>query len=169
MSHYGNPAGTAVSCPCMHDMGPGPFARLAPVSATYAGSPVADAFDWADIFEEVEAGEWYLVAFRSVLRASADLDRLWEFDHRAFEEASRAAGFVHYFKGPPTLRRECLSFCLWDSRQHAREAARGPAHLEAIGLISEMYDSYVLEFLRLTKRPGASGFELEAYDSIPVG
>jgi hypothetical protein len=140
------------------------FSSIAPVSANYARSLVAEAFNWNESVESVDSGEWYLVAFRSLLRESADLTRLFDQDHRAFEEAARAPGFVHYFMGPLNDRREALSFCIWESREQARTAARGPAHLQAIELIHEMYESYALEFLRLRKRHGASGFEFEAYD-----
>jgi hypothetical protein len=140
--------------------------NIEPVSESYATAPVAEAFNWDECAEGVDAGEWYLVAFRSVLRESADRDRLWESDRRAHEEAARASGFIHYFKGPPNDRRECLSFCVWESREHARAAARGTAHLEAVELIHEMYESYVLEFLQITKGPGVTGFRFEAYDRI---
>ena len=40
----------------------------------------------------------------------------------------------------------CLSFCLWNSREEARAAARRPAHVRAVGLLDEMYAQYRLEF-----------------------
>ncbi len=140
------------------------FEPIVPTSEDYALLPIAEAFTWDGCVGEADAGEWYLVVFRSVLKEHADLVRLWDQDHRAFEEAAAAPGFVHYFKGPLNERRECLSFCVWDSREHARDAARAPAHMEAIALIHEMYESYVLEFVRMRTWAGASGFEFEAYD-----
>jgi hypothetical protein len=140
------------------------FESIAPVSANYAALPVRDAYTWAECAPRVGPGSWYLVAFRSILRESADEARLWEYDHRAYDEASRSPGFVHYVRGLPTARRECLSFCLWKSRDQAREASRLPAHLEAIGLVQEMYERYVLEFLRVGKRSRATGFEFEQFD-----
>ena len=53
----------------------------------------------------------------------------------------RAPGFVHYFKGPMGPDGSCLSFCLWQSRADARSAAGRPAHVEAVGLLDEMYES----------------------------
>jgi hypothetical protein len=132
----------------------GCFARIAPTSRAYATMPVAEALDWNACARRAGPGEWYLVAFRSVLRSSADEARLWEYDRRAFEEARTSAGFVHYFRGLPNERGECLSFCLWESREHARAAARRPAHLDAVGLIREMYERYTLELLEVrTKGP----------------
>lgn len=145
------------------------FARLAPVSAAYASLPIADGFTWGDCVEDLEPGEWYLVAFRSVIRDSADHALLWEHDRLAHREARRQRGFVHYFHGEPNERGECLSFCLWDSRRHAREAAKGRAHLKAVGLVAEMYESYVLEFHRVRKRSGATELEFESYDLLPAG
>jgi hypothetical protein len=85
-------------------------------------------------------------------------------DDAAHAEAAGSPGFVHYFKGPANARRECLSFCLWDSRREAREAAGKPDHVAAISVIAETYERYSLEFLRVTKRTGEGRFTFEPYD-----
>ncbi len=143
------------------------FASLAPVPG-YASLPIPEAFTWDACVGGLASGEWYLVAFRSILRPSADLVQLWEHDRRAHREARGRPGFVHYFHGQPNERNECLSFCLWESREHAREAAAGPAHQRAIGLVEEMYESYALEFLRVRKREGGE-LEFEDYERVPTG
>ena len=140
------------------------LSRLAPVAETYASAAVSDAFDWDTCSTAAGAGTWYLVAFRSVLREGVDIARLLEYDQRAFEEAADAPGFIHYFKGPLNERLECLSFCLWDTREHAREAAHRAAHVEAVGLIHEMYATYELEFLSVTKQAGSARLAFEPYD-----
>jgi hypothetical protein len=146
----------------------GIFDALVPLDETYASRPIADAFDWSLVAQELPAGsEWYLVAFRSVRRADADEERLTLFDERAHAEAATAPGFVHYFRGPTAPDRSCLSFCLWDSRQSARSASRLPAHCEAVTLISEMYATHTLEFLRVS-RAGAAGLRFEPYDRVPA-
>lgn len=144
------------------------FASLAPAVPDYASLPIAEAFTWGRCTVGLDPGEWYLVAFRSVIRDSADKALLWEHDRRAHREARRRPGFVHYFHGYPNERGQCLSFCLWESRQKARDAASGPEHLQAVGLVHAMYESYVLEFLRLRKRPEASELEFESYDRLPT-
>ena len=106
------------------------------------------------------------MVFRSVRRADVDEPRLTAYDDRAHAEAAAAPGFVHYFKGPLTERRECLSFCLWNSRQEARAASGLPAHREAVTLIREAYERYTLEFFRVTKRGGAAAFEIEPWDRV---
>jgi hypothetical protein len=139
------------------------FERLAPAPGPYATMPIGEAFDWASCATDVDAGEWYLVCFRSVRQPDADERLLETLDDAAHLEASSADGFVHYFKGATTERGECLSFCLWDSRAHARAAAGRPAHALASAIVGEMYASYTLEFYRVRKTTGGA-FEFEAYD-----
>ncbi len=139
------------------------LAALAPISDAYAGLPVADAFDWRAAGEQLGAGEWYMVAFRSVRRSDADERMLTEFDERAHDEASRSEGYIHYFKGPLAADGSCLSFCIWTSRVAARAAAGKPLHAEAAGLVAEMYEHYTLEFLRLRRAAGGP-LTFEPYD-----
>ena len=144
------------------------FEGFAPVSEGYATLPVSQAFDWTAAAGELGAGEWYLVAFRSIRRAEADEARLTEFDDRAHAEAASSPGYVHYFKGPRASDGSCLSFCLWESRALARAAAGRPAHVEAVGLLHEMYEHYTLEFLRVTGRGAGAPLVFEPYDALPV-
>ncbi|HYH93085.1 MAG TPA: hypothetical protein VD763_08000 [Candidatus Saccharimonadales bacterium] len=143
------------------------LADLAPVSGEYARVPVADAFDWADSAGSLGIGEWYLVAFRSIRRPDADEVRLAHFDEQAHLEAVDASGFVHYYKGPAGADGACLSFCLWESRAHARAAAARPKHLEAVGLLHEMYAAYTLEFLRVTRAHDNAPLVFAPYDAAP--
>lgn len=145
------------------------FGWVAPTSDDYAALPVDRAFNWSDGPLGLEPGEWYLVAFRSIVRADADHVRLAAYDDRAHAEAARSPGFVHYFKGPLSGDRECLSFCLWTSRAEARRATGRPAHREAVMLVLEMYEEYRLEFLRVTMERGRSVLRLEPYDRPVTG
>jgi len=143
------------------------LARLSPVSDAYATMPVAQAFDWVTAGADLPVGEWYLVAFRSTRRDGADEDRLHHYDDLAHHEAEGAPGFVVYFKGPVASDGTCLSFCMWDSRAHARAAAGGPAHLEAVSLIGEMYQRYELEFWRVQRAVAGAPLSFEPYDRVP--
>jgi hypothetical protein len=136
---------------------------LEPISDAYARLPIAEAFDWSGVARQLGSGEWYMVAFRSIRRIDADEQRLTEFDELAHLEAASAPGFVHYFKGPAAADRTCLSFCLWTGRHEARASAGGPRHVEAVSLLDEMYESYMLEFLRVTGRVGQA-LRFEPYD-----
>ena len=48
-------------------------------------------------------------------------------------------------------RRECLSFCLWESRQQAHRATAGASHTAATRLTARMYESYSLERYEVMK------------------
>lgn len=140
------------------------LAALGPISDDYATLPIAEAFDWTDAARQLGSGEWYLVAFRSIRRPGADEARLTAYDDRAHLEAESAPGFVHYFKGPAGPDGSCLSFCLWTSRAEARSAAGRAHHAEAVGVVTEMYERYTLEFLRVTGRAGQA-LAFESYDA----
>ena len=140
------------------------FRHLAPVSDAYARLPVADAFTWSACSDAIETGEWYLVAFRSVRRASADEARLTAYDDRAHAEATSCPGFLHYTKGPTADDGSCLSFCLWTTRHDARAAAGKPGHAEAALIVHEMYDSYRLEFVRVWKSQRDGPLQFEPFD-----
>jgi hypothetical protein len=139
------------------------FERLVPVSDRYATMPVEAAFAWQACLEDVDPGEWYMVAFRSIRRPDADEARLTAYDDWAHTEAMQAEGFVHYFKGPANALGECMSFCLWTSRAEARAASGRPAHVEAAALTFESYAQYRLEFHRV-RRVAGQGFTFEPYD-----
>ena len=141
--------------------------RLEPVGENYATLPIADAFNWVDATMDLGDGEWYLVAFRSIRRPGADEARLTLFDELAHQEAATSPGFVHYFKGPQASDGSCLSFCLWNSRAEARAAARRPDHVNAVSLIDEMYETYTLEFHRVT-RAADGPLTFEPYDFAPA-
>jgi hypothetical protein len=142
--------------------------ELVPTTETYARLPLADAFNWADRASTIEPGEWYLVAFRSTVRPDANLERLREYDDWAHAEASKAPGFVHYYKGPLAGDGSCLSFCLWNSRAEARDAARLPAHVEAVSLIAETYAEYTLEFFSVCKTDADASLTFAPYDTVPA-
>jgi hypothetical protein len=144
------------------------FDRLLPVSDRYASLPVADAFTWAACAGQVQPGEWYMVAFRSRRKPGVDEDRLTAYDDWAHHEAMKAPGFAHYFKGPTQADGLCMSFCLWDSRAEAREAAGRPAHTQAAALTHEAYAEYRLEFHRVRRLTDGT-FTFEPYDAVAGG
>src|SRR5215203_7350756 len=118
--------------------------RISPRHPDYATLPIEDGFEWSSLsyclFERL-----YLVVFRSLRRPEADLDLLQEHDDRAYEEALESGGLLRYFKGNANERGECLSFCLWETREQARQAADAASHRSAAGVSAQMYLSYLLE------------------------
>jgi hypothetical protein len=118
--------------------------QIFPRHPDYATLSIDDGFHWSSLscchFERL-----YLVAFRSVWQPEADLDLLRELDDRAYEEALKSGGLLRYFKGQANERGECLSFCLWETREQARQAADAASHRSAAGVSAQMYLSYSLE------------------------
>ena len=136
------------------------FSQPIPVHPEYATLPIQDGFDWTRYFRSIPDVMLYLVVFRSVRRPSADLGVLKELDDRAYAEALGSGGLLHYFKGEANERRECLSYCLWESSRHALEAVGGPSHRAAAEIWRAMYESYELERYHLERtHRGAVSFE----------
>jgi hypothetical protein len=118
--------------------------QISPRHPDYATLSIEDGFDWSSLscclFERL-----YLVAFRSLRQPDVDLDLLSEHDDRAYEEALESGGLLRYFKGHANEWGECLSFCLWETREQARQAADAASHRSAVGTTAQMYLSYSLE------------------------
>jgi hypothetical protein len=68
-----------------------------------------------------------------------------------YENALESGGLLRYFKGEANKRGECLSFCLWETREQAIEAAGASSHQSAADISVRMYESYVLERYWLKK------------------
>lgn len=127
------------------------LAQLEPRTPDYALQPLLDGFTWSESLAALDSFQWYVVVFRSVRSDAADNAVLTWYDDRAHEEAETSPGFLHYFKGCLNERRECLSFCVWESQSSALEAARRSHHREAVTLVDTMYSSYRLERYHLEK------------------
>ena len=142
--------------------------QLTPINPNYANLPIEEGFNWSSCLDGACFDRLYVVVFRSVRRASADLDLLREYDDRAYADAKRAGGLLFYFKGRMNERRECLSFCLWESREQARRAAGGASHRAAATITAKMYESYSLERYDLIKQGGSLLFR-RLEEAIPRG
>src|SRR5918998_1985168 len=118
--------------------------KISPQHPDYAKRPIQTGFDWSPL-SGCSFDRLYLVVFRSVRRPDADLVLLREHDDRAYEEALRSGGLLRYFKGHANDRNECLSFCLWETRDQARNAAGAASHRSATDITARMYLSYVLD------------------------
>jgi hypothetical protein len=125
--------------------------QICPIYPDYAPRPVQDGFSWSSSLAGCAFERLYLVVFRSVRRPSADLDLLREHDDRAYEKALESGGLLRYFKGEANERGECLSFCLWETREQAIEAAGAASHQSAAEISVRMYESYVLNRYWLKK------------------
>jgi hypothetical protein len=131
--------------------------QLSPIHPNYATLPIQEGFNWSSSLGDAHFERLYVVVFRSVLRATADLDLLYEHDELAHAEAIEAGGLLFYFRGVINERRESLSFCLWENGEQARRASGGSSHRAAMGIVIEMYESYSLERYDLVKVGGTKG------------
>jgi hypothetical protein len=131
--------------------------QISPIYPDYATRPIQDGFSWSSSLAGVAFERLYLVVFRSVRRPSADIDLLREHDDRAYEKALQSGGLLRYFKGEANEQRECLSFCLWETRGQAMRAAGAASHRSAAEISVRMYESYVLERYWLKKVLSARG------------
>jgi hypothetical protein len=125
--------------------------QICPIYPDYATRPIQDGFSWSSSLLGCAFERLYLVVFRSVRRPSADLDLLREHDDRAYEDALESDGLLRYFKGEANEQRECLSFCLWETREQAIKAAGASSHQSAADISVRMYESYVLDRYWLKK------------------
>jgi hypothetical protein len=132
--------------------------QISPRHPDYATLPIQDGFNWSCL-SGCAFDQLYLVVFRSMRRPAADLILLREHDDRAYEEALESGGLLRYFKGHTNERGECLSFCLWETREQARQAAGAASHRSAAGVSAQMYLSYALERYRIRKVGGKLVFE----------
>ena len=126
--------------------------QISPKHPDYAALSIQAGFDWSPL-SGCSFDRLYLVVFRSVRLPEADLTLLREHDDRAYEEARESGGLLRYFNGHANERDECLSFCLWETREQARRAADAASHHSAAAVSAQMYLSYVLDRYWL-KKPG---------------
>src|SRR5215217_2735501 len=132
--------------------------QISPKHPDYATLPIQAGFDWSPLFG-CAFERLYLVVFRSVRRPDADLVLLREHDDCAYEEALRSGGLLRYFKGHANEQGECLSFCLWETSEQAREAASAASHKSAAEITARMYLSYLLDRYWLKQAGGELVFE----------
>lgn len=121
------------------------------INKRYMVLPIEQGFSWADTFANVAAGDWYLVVFRSKHRLDADEEFLTLLDEQASAAASQTPGFVFYFIGTPLASGECLSFCLWKTRDAARAGGAHPAHRRAMEQGIGAFEYYDLERYSIIK------------------
>jgi hypothetical protein len=134
--------------------------QICPIYPDYATRSIQDGFSWSSSLADCTFERLYLVVFLSVRRPSANLDLLREHDDRAYQKALESGGLLRYFKGEANERGECLSFCLWETREQAIEAAGAASHRSAAAISALMYESYVLERYWLKKVVSARGEKL---------
>ncbi|KAL4914163.1 hypothetical protein BDW62DRAFT_191021 [Aspergillus aurantiobrunneus] len=131
---------------------------LTPTRPDYATAPYTESFNWGSVFETLhdlatrQGQPWtrrsfYVVVFRSLLRADADGDRLHLLDERSHAEAVASGGLLKYWFGVKNEKTENLATCVWRSREDARAGGTGPWHAQARGAAKGLYER--IEFTTL--------------------
>ncbi|KAL2858391.1 hypothetical protein BJX68DRAFT_262916 [Aspergillus pseudodeflectus] len=147
---------------------------LTPIRNDYATAPYTESFNWAAVFEKLHAlaaaevyawkrERFYVVAFRSILNADADGDRLHLLDERSHAEAVTSGGLLKYWFGSKNARRENLATCVWRSREDARAGGTGPWHAKARGAAKEMYERIEFTTLELVIGEEVGDWEFSAW------
>ncbi|KAI6195115.1 hypothetical protein M3Y96_01196600 [Aphelenchoides besseyi] len=134
------------------------------VTRDYFHMPIETTFNWDEVADRLgidEKGDWFIVAFRSVRKPSADTQALYNADALAHQEAIESGGLLKYWYGTLNELRQCLAMCIWSNRQFARAATVKPLHIQAVSLTRQMYESYTLERYRLIKHKGEAKFQIE--------
>jgi len=114
----------------------------------FATAKLEEAFNWSDFASKTNLRGWYMVAFRSNRKPSADLDLLDHLETLANDDAANQPGYLFYFKGkvlPGATHLRNLSFCMWQDRECATVAAQRSAHRSASAVAQAMYEEYRIE------------------------
>lgn len=96
--------------------------KLQSTRPDYATAPYVSSFNWSEVFEILrslcaQAGiqwqrtDFYVVIFRSKLRADSDRARLGELDQMSHQEACASGGLLQYWFGSPDAERRNLATC----------------------------------------------------------
>jgi heme-degrading monooxygenase HmoA len=138
--------------------------QINPVHARFRELEVPEAFSWQAGVQETALSGLYAVAFRSqrnLTAGAAKITCLLELDYEAFEEAKLMPGFITYWHDDDlSAEGHGLSFCLWDSKTDAKNAAQQPKHHDAVlyarGEGREVYHSYDIETFNIYRFAGGS-------------
>ncbi|CAG8621527.1 5317_t:CDS:2 [Dentiscutata heterogama] len=99
--------------------------KLKEVDSNYTKKPLETSFNWNEIAADIKdvKGEWYFVAFQSIGSVNANFDLLSDAKKRAYHKAENHEGLLKYWSGEFNQNQECLSTCIWASRDNAVEAS----------------------------------------------
>lgn len=96
---------------------------LSPSTNAYATVPYENAFNWTEVMHTLKAlasherchwpqTEFYVVDFRSQLKAELDRGKLFELDKESHREATQSGGLLKYWFGTPDSERKNLATCM---------------------------------------------------------
>ncbi|KAF0366337.1 hypothetical protein F8M41_013639 [Gigaspora margarita] len=143
--------------------------NLKEIDSNYATKHLEISFNWNQIATNIKniEGEWYLVAFRPIGSKNANNDFLSIAKEKAYNEAENHGGLLKYWSSEFNQNRECLSMCIWASRDIAVEASKKPLHTIAKKLATESnYEFYALERYILKKEKNETKMKIIQITSI---
>lgn len=97
-------------------------------------------------------------------------------NQQAFDAASKTGHLLIYYQGPVIALRktrsslrldfhpDCMSFCVWDSLAHAREALKTREHAAAVQWVDHWYASYGIRKFSATLEENGSGIHFDPYE-----
>jgi hypothetical protein len=138
--------------------------RVEPTREDYQVGQVENAFDWTDIRQQIDTvaeaadipldSAVFVGAFRSIIKADADLAALEAADVEALAEAAESPALLCYAPGQQDAEGNCVTICIWKSLADAREITAKQRHSAAARLAKDAYAKFELEFYSL--HPGGN-------------
>lgn len=152
---------------------------LKPTRPDYATAPYTSALNFPTILSLLRSlisstglpfpkSSFYVVIFRSTLRADADQDLLYKLDFESHREACESGGLLKYWFGKadlgPAGERRNLATCFWAGREEARRGGAGPWHARARVEGRGLYEQIEFERVRFVVEEGARGWAVEPWE-----
>ncbi|KAH9877895.1 hypothetical protein J1614_003112, partial [Plenodomus biglobosus] len=153
---------------------------LRPLLPTYATAPYTSALNFSHVLRELrhlveqerEAGaaglqhgwreqSFYVVVFRSRIRAASDREWVYRLDFESHAEACESGGLLKYWFGAEDEEGRNLATCFWHSRADAFQGGLGAWHKKARAAGRELYESIAFSTHRFTVFDGANEFGFE--------
>ncbi|KAF2438522.1 hypothetical protein P171DRAFT_162626 [Karstenula rhodostoma CBS 690.94] len=148
---------------------------LKPLRPDYATAPYLTALSFSAVLPLVrslsdEAGyawkkhSFYVVIFRSQLKADIDNDLLYKLDYESHREACESGGLLRYWFGKTNGDRRNLATCFWRSKEDAYLGGLGPWHKQARAAGRTLYEYIRFSTHRFTITDGAEDIEFEDWE-----
>lgn len=91
------------------------------------------AIDLTEVLQLSQSGSVYTLAFDSLMKLNADHPGINALDKLILGNVANAKGFIAYIPGQPDETGNCMSVCLWESREDALVATfKDPNHKLAV-------------------------------------
>jgi len=150
--------------------------ELSDARPDYATADYREALQWDRVIALLQAlakeqgvawtkQSFYIVEFRSKLKEldETDNDLLYLLDRKSHVEANASGGLLKYWYGPGDADRRNMATCVWRSKQEAINGGRGPWHMQARGIVGQMYDMIAVKGLCLTIEDGVTSWDISTH------